>query len=271
MRAGKSGFRKRARATALVPFFLAAGAALAPPAAAEVTFALEDAEMVARGADGARLGPEELVGATLRFGDPGTGIYSVRIDAVMADPAPGPERLYDLSVQTPGSDRWQKLCEADPQGRTTAIAIPGAWRGNRFVRSEEGFSFACTAGARGKCLRLGYLPWATTPSGESMAPYHTACTRMMRADYCGDGTPRTVPGRQVQVFDRAGVLPRTKAAYGSFEAAWGPHGAVCIAHPRVPAFPLEDVLRACPRLAGAEPCTEDVIWTQPGALLGNRS
>jgi hypothetical protein len=247
------------RALALVPWL---AAAVPPAAAAEVTFALEGARMEAHDADGPRLAPEELVGATLRFGDPGIGIYSVRIDAVMADPAPGPERLYDLSVQTPGNDRWQKLCEPDPQGRTTAIAVPGSWRGNRFVRSEQEFTFACTAGARGKCLRLGYLPWDRTAAGESMAPYHAACTRMMRADYCGDGTPHTVTGTRVQVFDRAGILPRIVPGFGSFEAAWGPDGAVCVAHARVPAFPLEDVLRACPRLAARAPCT---------ALLGNRS
>ena len=171
-------------------------------------------------------------------------------------------------MQTPGSPGWQKLCEPDPQGRTTAMPVPGAWQGDRFVRAAQGFSFACTAGARGKCLRLGYLPWNTAPAGESMAPYHAACIRMMRADYCGDGTPHTVMGRQVEVFDRAGLLARTDPGFGAFEAAWGPDGAVCIAHVRVPAFSLEDVLRACPRLAAAGPCTEEAVGTLPGALLG---
>lgn len=241
-------------------------------AAVEVSFTLEGAQMVARGADGAKLAPSVLPGATIRFGDAGTSIYTLRIDAVIASPAPGPTSLYDLSVQTPDSDGWQKLCEPDPQGRTTAIAVPGSWAEDRFVRGAPGeFTFACTAGARGKCLRLGYLPWAATLAGESMAPYHAACTRMMRADYCGDGTPHTVIGMQVQLFDRAGIIPQIDRDFGSFEAAWGPDGAACIAHARVSAFPLEAVLRACPRLAAAGPCTEDAIWTLPGALLGNRS
>jgi hypothetical protein len=263
------GFRNRARAAALVPFL---AAAVAPAGAAEVIFALEGAQMVARGADGANLAPGDLAGAMVHLGDAGTGIYTLRIDTVIADPAPGPTRLYDLSVKTPGSDGWQKLCEPDAQGRTTAIPVPGSWAEDRFVHGAPGeFTFACTAGARGKCLRLGYLPWAATPAGESMAPYHAACTRMMRADYCGDGTPHTVIGMQVQLFDRAGIIPQFDRDFGSFEAAWGPDGAVCIAHARVPAFPLDAVLRACPRLAAAGPCTEDAIWTLPGALLGNRS
>jgi hypothetical protein len=262
-------FRNRARAAALVPFL---AAAIAPAGAAEAIFALEGAQMVARGADGAKLAPDNLPGATVHLGDAGTGIYTVRIDAVTADPAPGPTILYDLSVQTPGNDGWQKLCEPDPQGRTTAIAVPGSWAEDRFVHGAPGeFTFACTAGARGKCLRLGYLPWAATPAGESMAPYHAACTRMMRADYCGDGTPHTVIGTPVQLFDRAGIIPQIGRDFGSFEAAWGPDGAVCIARARRPEFPLEQVLRACPRLVARRPCTEDAIWTLPGALLGNRS
>ena len=78
-------------------------------------------------------------------------------------------------------------------------------------------------------------------------------------------------GTPVQLLDRAGIIPQIGSDFGSFEAAWGPDGAVCIAHARVPAFPREAILRACPRLAAAGPCTEDAIWTRPGALLGNRS
>jgi hypothetical protein len=228
--------------------------------------------MVARSPAGARLAPDVLPGAMVRIGDAGTGIYTLRINAVIADPAPAPVNLYDLSVQPPGSDDWQKLCEPDPQGRTTAIPVPGSWAEDRFVHGAPGeFSFACSAGARGKCLRLGYLPWDRTEDGESMAPYHAACTRMMRADYCGDGTPHTVIGTKVQLFDRAGIVPHTGSDFGRFEAAWGPDGAVCVARARRPEFPLEEVLRACPRLGARGPCTEDAVWTLPGALLGNRS
>lgn len=196
---------------------------------------------------------------------------ALRIDAVIADPAPVLVSLYDLSVQLPGSDGWRKLCEPDPQGRTTAIPVPGSWAEDLFVDGAAGeFSFA-SAGARGKCLHLGYLPWDRTEEGESMTPYHAACTRMMRADYCGDGTPHTVIGTKVQLFDRAGTVPHIGSDFGRFEAAGGPDGAVCVARARRPEFPLEQVLSACPQLVARAPCTEDAIWTLPGALLGDRS
>ena len=269
------GFRNGA--LALAPFLLAlaavsAAAANDPPE----KVAVEGIEIVARGRDGAALAPEALVGATFALGDPATGAYLLRIDRVMSDPgAPGKLDLYDLSVRAPASERWEKLCEADPHGRTTALVVPGFWdKEGRFVGGAAGeFSFACAAGAQGKCVRFGYLPWARAPNVESMAPHHAACVRMVRADYCGDGTPHTVPGVTIQMFDRAGVHGHPDPAHGAFEAVWGPDGAVCLARARRPEFPLADILRQCPRLARVPPaaCTEGAIDTMPGVLLGNRS
>ena len=183
--------------------------------------------------------------------------------------------LYDVGVQDAASARWDKLCAADPYGRTTAIAVPGFWgEDGGFVRGVAGaFSFACTAGAQGKCVRFGYLPWARAPRGESLAPYHQACVRMVRADYCGDGTSHTVAGVSIEMFDLAGVHTRRDPGYGVFEALWGPEGAVCLARSRRPEFPLADILDACPRLAAlpVEACTAAALDTLPGALLGNRS
>jgi hypothetical protein len=97
---------------------------------------------------------------------------------------------------------------------------------------------------------------------------------MLRADYCGDGTPQTVPGITVQRFDRAGISPPPTRPFGTFEAAWGPEGAVCVQHTRVPALmSLPTLVQTCPRLAtqvGAA-CTADTVWTHPTARLGNYS
>ncbi len=272
-----AGFRNRARALALAPFLLAFVVVPATAASAiPVTVAVEGTKIVARGRDGAAHAPAALVGATFALGDPAAGTYLLRIDRVLPDPgAPADLELYDLSVRAPASDRWQKLCEADPHGRMTALVVPGFWDAEeRFVGGAAGaFSLACTAGARGKCVRFGYLPWARAPNGESLAPHHAACVRMVRADYCGDGTPHTVPGVAIQMFDRAGVHALPATAFGAFEAVWGPDGAVCLARARRPEFPLADILRQCPRLARVPPaaCTEAAIDTLPGALLGNRS
>ena len=82
-----------------------------------------------------------------------------------------------------------------------------------------------------------------------MAPYHAACVRMVRADYCGNGSPHTVPGVTIQMYDRAGVHAAPDTEYGAFEAVWGPEGAVCLARARRPEFPVAAILRQCPRLA----------------------
>ena len=96
---------------------------------------------------------------------------------------------------------------------------------------------------------------------------------MVRADYCGDGTPHTVPGVAIELFDAAGVHAPRDPGYGAFEALWSPAGAVCLARSRRPQFPLADILRQCPRLAEITPaeCTAAALDTTPGALLGNRS
>jgi hypothetical protein len=269
-------FRNGARAHALAPFLLAFAAIPGTADDLPMAVAVEGTQIVARGGDGTALAPQALIGATFALADPAAGVYLLRIDGVMADPdAPRELDLYDLSVRAPASERWDKLCEPDPYGHTAALVVPGSWDAEgRFVSGAPGdFSLACTAGARGKCVRFGYLPWASAPNGESMAGHHAACVRMVRADYCGDGTPHTVPGVTIQIFDRAGVHGLSDAAFGAFEAVWGPDGAACLARTRRPEFPLADILRQCPRLARVLPaaCTEAAIDTLPGALLGNRS
>jgi ADYC domain len=272
-----SPFGNRTRAAVLALASLA-GAAVPARAASEgpVTFALEGTEIVARDSDGDALAAGALVGATFTINDRVAGRYRFRIDQVLPDPeAPGRGALYDVSVYGPAEARWDKLCAADAEGRTTAIVVPGSWTADgRFLRAAaRGFSFACTAGAEAKCVRFGYPPWATAPDGGGMAPYHAACVRMVRADYCGDGTPHTVPGVTIQFFDRAAINARPANAYGAFEALWGSDGAVCMARSRRPEFPIEDILRRCPRLAAlpATACSAGAIERLPGALLGNRS
>ncbi|MGC2200498.1 MAG: ADYC domain-containing protein [Stellaceae bacterium] len=76
-------------------------------------------------------------------------------------------------------------------------------------------------------------------------------------------------GTPIDLFDRIGSQHDEIAPGMTFEAAWGPGGAVCVRHTR-----LEDVLdraalvERCPRLAGrvGEPCDETIP-----ALLFNRS
>jgi hypothetical protein len=263
-------------AAALALILLGTGSPAAAAPADAVALRLEDSRFVVTLGDGSTLAGEALTGVELRLGR-GDASYVIRIDGVAPDPHAHDwsVTLYDVSVQDAASGRFDQLCAADPYSRTSAIAVPGFWDGDgTFVRGAPGeFSFACTAGAQGKCVRFGYAPWASAPDGKSLAPYHAACVRMVRADYCGDGTPHTVPGVAIEMFDSAGVHARRETGHLAFEALWGPDGAVCLARTRRPEFPLADTLRQCPRLAEVTPvdCTAPALDTLPGALLGNRS
>jgi hypothetical protein len=148
-----------------------------------------------------------------------------------------------------------------------ATAVGGQWNyqegvpgGGRKV-IEQGnpdydtkITFACETGAIGKCVeRMGYKPWApaateckqicikipfgsplcrkqcTTPTRELL---HEACVRMVRADYCGDGTSHTVDGVSIDVWDYAGfdaMTPISVAPDGyGHEGEWTPNGARCL-------------------------------------------
>jgi hypothetical protein len=98
---------------------------------------------------------------------------------------------------------------------------------------------------------------------------HQACVRMIRADYCGDGRPHTRDGTRIDLYDRLGIQRDEPVPGMSFEAAWGPGGALCVRHARLPdVLDLERLAAECPRLAArsGKACSED----EP-ALLYNRS
>ena len=58
----------------------------------------------------------------------------------------------------------------------------------------------------------------------------------------------------------------------TFEAAWGPQGAVCVARTRIPEVAtLDDVLAACPRLRAAPTGANCTEASATGALLFNKS
>src|SRR5262249_52952547 len=132
------------------------------------------------------------------------------------------------------------------------------------------FSLTCTSGAQGKCVRFGYKPWKQAPDGTSLWDHHQACTRLLRADYCGDGTAHTRDGTMVDLYDRYAIQAEEPLPGMSFAAAWDAAGAVGVRRPRIPALiSLEALARACPRLASrlGEACSED----EPHALLFDRS
>jgi len=138
--------------------------------------------------------------------------------------------VYGLELEfDDGSHR--PACE-DPGD--VAFPIPGYWdttaRYRRDTVSE--FSFACVKKGVAKCLRKGYSA-AGAAKSEGIELFE-ACTRMMRADYCGSGKSFTRDGSDVDVSDNKGIAARegTAPATVTFEAAWMAGGVFCMARPR---------------------------------------
>jgi ADYC domain len=215
--------------------------------------------------DGRILRREALVGLRLMLATR-DGRAEVRIDSVDMDAAAigSPIPLYALTLVgpdvTPGN-----FCQPDPHGRRAGFPIPDG---------AGGFSFTCTSGAEGKCALMGYRPWDTR-DGIPLRDLHRACIHMLRADYGGDDRPSTRNGTLVDISDRFGIQKPEMSAGLEFEAAWGPDGAVCVAHPRIAAnLSLEDLAARYPGLSGRlgpETCTEEAMRADPRALLFNRS
>ena len=68
--------------------------------------------------------------------------------------------------------RRPPFCAPDPQNKSLAMSCP----------AEDGrLRLTCSSGAIGKCIRLGYRPWARLPDVASLAPFHAACTHTVRA------------------------------------------------------------------------------------------
>src|SRR3954452_13264266 len=199
-------------------------------------------------ADGRVLAQEDLVGMVLAVSDD----LAVRIDSVERDSGDpeGEIMLYGLSRLDPATGEARNLCRPDPEGRRLGFPLAGVWTADgRHVRSDTQFSLTCTSGTEGKCVRFGYKTWRTRPDGISLWDLPQACTRLLRADYCGDGRPHTRDGTRIALYDRLGVQPEGPTPGMSFEAAWGPDGAVCVRRVRLPDLLSLDTLAApCPRL-----------------------
>ena len=180
------------------------------------------------------------------------GALKVRIDEV--SPSDDPDvNLYNVSVLSPGSPAWRPLC-TDPNGEPVqAIPLHGYWDesqgtptgGDHFDQPDE-VTFACMGYTLAKCVEIGYKPWGTTVQCASpgvckvipLSYHHQACTRMLRADYCGNGMPTTRDGTLVDVADNVGMETPEAPASWLFEAEWTSEGAACVKNTRWLTMPV---------------------------------
>jgi hypothetical protein len=164
---------------------------------------------------------------TLSTGD----AMDLRIDDITSLDGDNSDVLaYAVSVA--GDDGWSPLCGNEADGSPVlALAIPGTWNFETGAWSDSTtqFSLSCRHASMAKCVEFGYKSWL------GYADHHHACVRMLRADYCGDGTPHTVTGTLINLYDNASVQADTEA--WPVDAEWGPDGALCVNHNRGGAQP----------------------------------
>ena len=210
------------------------------------------------------LDPVEMVG-TLFEAELEDGTYAtVRIDtfSMTGDVNAGDIYLYEVSYVTRDMEDFEPLCGLDETDYPIqAIALGGTWNlgegvrgGGDWIDDPSVLTFACRRFALAKCVEAGYGPWAVADlsiGGQlvdmPLRPHHQACTRMMRADYCGDGTPHTVDGTPVNFYDD--ITIRNDNLPWDFEAEWDEEGALCASTARIqralPACAGELEVRGC--------------------------
>lgn len=220
---------------------------------------------------------DPLVGQHLEIADEFGNTHTVRIDKVDIDlkDIEGDTYLYTVSLYNPADRSWHNFCQADHEGVSKAIALTGYWDASGRHHPSDRITFACTSGVLAKCVRWGYKPWRDQPH-RPLRILHQTCTRMARADYCGDGRSHTQDGTAINVFDVFGVQQYERVPDMQFEAAWGPDGAIALARGRY--ADAETIIAECPdKLGGcyhAEGSTLSLQQLQqqyPQALLFNES
>jgi hypothetical protein len=142
--------------------------------------------------------------------------------------------LYTLEQNVDGTGTWQLACPADNDGRSAAIPLADVWdeKGSR-NSSAPLFTLGCTTATIATCYRWGYRPWVTGFGNLKIT--HWTCTRLVRADYCGDGVSHTVEGTRINMWDNLSPQIRAQGTTPpgmSFEAAWDQNGALCLSHAR---------------------------------------
>ena len=150
----------------------------------------------------------------------------VRIDAAMQGTGSNADVWsYKMSALTQGA--WQTLCLDTAGNPNFADSVSGTWNyrqgvpgGGAYTPNSSDFTIACRGSSIAKCVELGYKPWL----GHDVQL--AACVRALRADYCGDGTPFTVNGTIINIFDNVGIQGDT--VDWTPEAAWTVDGATCV-------------------------------------------
>lgn len=224
-------------------------------------------QFVAIGSDGSLVPLTSINGLQLEAPQADGSITLLRIDSEQQDAATG-VYVYAVSLQD-SKGKWQPLCGKTGKDPILAVPMLGSYDldTGSYAADSDQFTLGCNDGALGKCALWGYRPWeqkaecqGSVCKQQSMQAWHHACTRMVRADYCGDGVPHTRNGTSINVWDNVGVQAPDPSDW-EMEAEWTTGGARCIRHTRwlkadkkAALTDLEYIQRTCPdRLASNQP------------------
>ena len=193
----------------------------------------------------------KMVGATFTATLDDGSLLPIRIDSVepkwqRADPY---VIHYYVTYEGDAGAR-EPLCGVDENGNPVgAIPLLGSWdysegteTGGARIDDARVFTFACEGFVLDKCVDAGYKPWLSitvcsgwgwwrTCTEVPLDGHHQACTRMLRADYCGDGVSYTEDNILVALYDGYGI--RYDSERWGFEAEWDEDGAICANRYRV--------------------------------------
>jgi uncharacterized protein YjbI with pentapeptide repeats len=223
------------------------------------------------------------------YNKPTSETFILRFDDVYADPFyPDEEDMfhYMISYKPQNGQTWSPLCrDLNNNAALAAIPLQNYWdaaTGDR-IDNDKVISFSCTNAVLAKCVEWGYRPWESTwrcrannwetPENcdlISLKDYHQACTRMARADYCGNGTPWTVNGTTIDIIDH--LYPQLQAQEGQgwqIEAEWGPDGAECLQDIRQQAWKAQGQYPKCEEKKRSKPKSDCGSLKNHRALLVN--
>lgn len=188
----------------------------------------------------------------------GTESNGDRVEVALCDAEPQNDGTgviwYRIEMRTTQGASWFNPCVGTDQApNPRALAMNGIWneRGAHEAQPDR-FTFACENGAIAKCVDWGYRPWEGIRNGQSMEDLHQACTRMARADYCGDGHSHTSDGSIIDMYDVLGIQLPTQGpslkwdpSQAVFEALWQSDGAACLSQTR-DMTAISDIIKQCP-------------------------
>lgn len=127
----------------------------------------------------------------------------------------------------------KNVCAADPSGDVAVVPIQDITVDDVtgvIAPRPDTLYLACTSGAVGKAVAWGYKPWQRAQGD------FEAAVRMVRADYCYDGTSWTTPGAPVEVRDVWDINDFLNVEHPT-EAVWGRDALGCLGQTRSALFP----------------------------------